>query len=143
MNLFNRKNRRSRTRRGALQAAQLLLVLPIFLLVLFGIIQFGAFFMQQQRLESAVNVAAQIAAAEHDTDTLRQEAAEEAFYSALSQVSWQKQVELSIDLVHLNGEAVKVSAAVPSSAVLPDVLAWVGLGLGNQQMSAQAVMKRS
>jgi Flp pilus assembly protein TadG len=132
-----------RQRRGALQAAQLLFVLPILLIVLFGIVQFGAYFMQQQKLQSAVNVAAQIASAEHDSDGQRISQAETAFYEALGEVAWRDDVQLEIDVARVAGEAVKVAVSVPTRAVLPDSLAWVGLGLGEQRMSAQAVMKRS
>jgi Flp pilus assembly protein TadG len=135
--------RRRLRRRGVTQAVQLLLVLPILLIVLFGAVQFGAYFMQQQRLQAAVDVAAQIAAAEHDSDALRKAAAEEAFASALTGVGWQKSVTLELDLAHVSGEAVKVTAIVPLKAVIPDVLAWAGLGLGNQTMDAQAVLKKS
>ena len=135
--------RRGRRRRGVTQAVQLLLVLPILLIVLFGAVEFGMYFMQQQRLQAAVDVAAQIAAAEHDSDSLRRAAAEEAFASSLTGVAWQNAVKLELDLAHVAGEAVKASASVPLKAAIPDVLAWAGLSFGERKMTAQVVMKRS
>ena len=101
------------------------------------------YFMQQQRLQAAVDVAAQIAAAEHDSDSLRRAAAEEAFASSLTGVAWQNAVKLELDLAHVAGEAVKASASVPLKAAIPDVLAWAGLSFGERKMTAQVVMKRS
>jgi type II secretory pathway pseudopilin PulG len=128
-------------RYGALQSMELLIVLPILALIGAGLFQFGMFFIEQQRLQSAVDAAARVAAQHRDEYASRQNA-EAVFYETLGKVAWANRCDLDIS-VRLVEQApvVVVEVKVPSTQVQPDLLGIVGLGLTDSDyMSARALM---
>lgn len=132
---------RSRKRRGALQAGELLVVLPVLGLIGMGIFQFGVFFMQQQRLQSAVDASCRVAARPYPTIDKRVERAEEAFYETLGNVPWADDCKLQVEFSRELDGSVRVSVEVPAKLVLPDLLGWVGLGHKKEdRLAAAAVM---
>jgi type II secretory pathway pseudopilin PulG len=88
---------RSRRRRGALQTAELLIVLPVLGLIGMGLFQYGIFFVQQNRLQSAVDAACRVAAQEKD-HYARQHKSEAMFYEVLGEVTWKQECQLDISL---------------------------------------------
>ena len=136
-----RHNLRSRPRRGALQTAELLVVLPVLGLIGMGLFQYGIFFVQQQRLQSAVDAACRVAAQEKDPYS-RQYKSEAMFYEVLGEVTWSQECDLQITQRDVSGSlAAMVEVQVPSRSVLPDLLGWVGLGIRTEdRMQAKALM---
>jgi Flp pilus assembly protein TadG len=132
---------RSRRRRGALQTAELLIVLPVLGLIGMGLFQYGIFFVQQNRLQSAVDAACRVAAQEKD-HYARQHKSEAMFYEVLGEVTWKQECQLDISLRDVSGSpAAMVEVKVPTRSVLPDLLAWVGLGIKKEdRMQARALM---
>src|SRR5690606_29071290 len=132
---------RSRWRRGALQTAELLVVLPVLGLVGMGLFQYGIFFVQQNRLQSAVDAACRVAAQEKNPH-VRQYKSEAMFYEVLGEVTWSDQCELQITQRDVSGSlAAMVEVKVPSRSVLPNLLGWVGLGIKeDDRMRAKALM---
>lgn len=132
---------RSGRRRGALQTAELLVVLPVLGLIGMGLFQYGIFFVQQQRLQSAVDAACRVAAQEKDPYT-RQIKTEAMFYEVLGPVTWSQECDLEITQRDVSGSlAAMVEVKVPSRSVLPDLLGWVGLGIKKEdRMQAKALM---
>jgi Flp pilus assembly protein TadG len=137
-------NRKPKHRRGALQSAELLLVLPLLALVGMGTVQFGLYFMQQQRLQSAVDAAARAAAGEFAYEADRLAAAEETFASVLGEVTWKDECELEIVPGDRPGSNVAINVSVPATSVLPNLLVWTGLGWkAEDKIAAAAVMRRT
>lgn len=129
-------------RRGALQSMELLVLLPILGLIGAGLFQFGIFFIEQQRLQSAVDAACRVAAQQHSSDDTRQTKAEAMFFQVLGNVSWSKSCDVDISLrLVADSPAAMVEVKVPSKQVQPDLLGFVGLGLSDDDyMSATALM---
>ena len=136
-----RHNLRSHQRRGALQTAELLVVLPVLGLIGMGLFQYGIFFVQQQRLQSAVDAACRVAAQEKNPHA-RQYKSEAMFYEVLGEVTWSQECDLQITQRDVSGSlAAMVEVKVPSRSVLPDLLGWVGLGIKkDDRMQAKALM---
>jgi Flp pilus assembly protein TadG len=129
-------------RRGALQSMELLVVLPVLILIGAGLFQFGMFFIEQQRLQSAVDAACRIAAQQHGSSQIAQEKASAVFYESLGHVRWASSCQLEISFRMVEGSPVAMAEVqVPSQQVQPNLLGFVGLGLNkDDRMSARAIM---
>jgi Flp pilus assembly protein TadG len=138
------KNMKRKKHRGALQSAELIFILPLLGLVGMGTVQFGLYFMQQQRLQSAVDAAARTAAGDFAYEDDRLAAAQEEFNRVLGNVVWKEDCELQFVPGSGTGSNVEISVSVPATAVLPNLLVWTGLGwTAEDQISAAAVMRRT
>jgi Flp pilus assembly protein TadG len=121
---------------------ELLIVLPILFLIGAGLFQFGMFFIEQQRLQSAVDAAVRIAAQQHGNSQIAQEKASAVFYESLGHVRWASSCQLDISYRMVEGSPVAVAQVqVPSQQVQPNLLAIVGLGhTKDDRMTAKAIM---
>jgi Flp pilus assembly protein TadG len=133
-----------RPARGALFSVELLLVLPIALVLLFGLIEFGFLMTAKQRVEAASREAARVAALGGDERAVAR-AAKIALGPKLAQNAVVK-TNLHDDESgrgrERDRERVVVCVAVPSKCAAPDLLSFVGISLRGQRLEAAAAMRR-
>ena len=129
---------RSRRRRGAVLSIELLFVLPIALTVLLAIIEFSMLWSARQLVEAAAAVGCR-----------------EATYPGASMPTVRRAIERSLVRRNLiesyrvevqggarSGDEVQLVVRVPMATAAPDLLAMFGYRLQDQEIVAQAVMRR-
>ena len=128
---------------------ELLLVVPILLIILLGIAQFYLMATAREELLGASRLGARVAAAgsSNQKDQVRsqvQGAVSQALgtgrlHSAQVQVTWPDEVTPP---PHGTTDWVQVTISIPLKSVVPDVLGWAGMTLGNNTLVVATVAKQ-
>jgi hypothetical protein len=134
--LANRKGRKGGV------AMELLLVLPLLLAVLLGTVELSLWLAAQQQVSLASREGARVAATGGTRADVNQ-----AIRLALGDARFQR-AQVTTWLTDSNsqplpsGEPVSVLVALPASAVVPDLLVFIGLSIRNQKLISQTVMRK-
>ena len=136
----NPPRRRARRRAGA--ALELLLVFPVLLSLLLALIQFSMLLAARQQLAGASREAARVAAQGGDLTAVQTAAALYLGQGNLSNAQVQAVLTDSTGMALPSGAPVSVTVQVPASQAAPDLLAFVGVSLQNEVISAQTVMRK-
>ena len=145
----HRKPRGESARHGVL-TIELLLALPILLLVMLAIIEFGILLVSSQ----AVNAAAAVGAREATLPSATPESVTAAVQKALQgwkflpalepvkiEVNGEPSDQLPLDDA-ITGDSVAVTVCVDSAEAAPNLLKYIGLTLAGQKTCSTAVMRK-
>lgn len=130
-----------RQRRGALQTIELLIALPVLILIVCAIFEFGLMFLAQQRLLLAADVVGRSLMANQGQSA--QSHAESVMFASLGDVAWSRDCELELEVVEEVSGLIRVTTHVPATRVAPDLLAVFGLGIGERLLTASVVVPTS
>lgn len=152
-----RKAAKKSSRIGALLSAELLIVMPILIIVIFGIVEVSLVLSGQGQLESAVQAAARFASL--DSMLVEEEcnsgAIEARFISSLPDQRMKNafgqdgggKFEIFVNGVLVDGncmvnqgDMVTIRATMPMSAVAPDLLGVIGLALQGRTVTSTATV---
>lgn len=130
-----------KARRGAL-AVELLFVFPVLLAILLGTVQLSLWLAAQQQVALASREGARVAATGGSSaevaSLVRQVLGEKRFSQAEVQTSL---TSLSGQTV-APGDPVAVVVRLPARAVVPDLLAFVGISIRHEVLVSQTVMRK-
>ncbi len=135
----NAPRRRAR-RAGA--ALELLLVLPVLLSLLVAMVEFSLLLVARQQLAGASREAARVAAQGGDLAAVQ--AAASLYLGTGNLANAQVLANLTDEggMPLPSGAPVVVTVQVPATQAAPDLLAFVGLSLMDETLSAQTVMRK-
>ncbi len=153
----NRNNRnirqRAKSRLGAVLSIELVMALPILLAVLLALVEFGTLLMASQAVNAAAHVGAREAALAGSRDGLVVSAIQNATSSYQWQADAQTTVYINGTLVSLSdgndnlanatsGDLISVTVSVPMNRAAPDLLKFVGIGLGSNELTNTYVTRK-
>lgn len=153
-NRNNRHNRRhAKMRLGAVLSIELVMALPILLAVLLALVEFGTLLMASQAVNAAAHVGAREAALAGSRDGLVLSAIQNATSSYQWQADAQTTVYINGTLVSLSdasdslanarsGDLISVTVSVPMNRAAPDLLNFVGIGLGTNELTNTYVTRK-
>jgi Flp pilus assembly protein TadG len=127
-------------RRGGV-ALELLFVLPILLAVLLGAVEFSLWLTAQQQVNLAAREGARAAATGGTLDDVNA-AVKLALGARFDKATVQAQLTDAGGNPLPPGQPVTVAVALPATAVVPDLLAFVGLSVRNVSLVGQTVMRK-
>jgi Flp pilus assembly protein TadG len=133
---------RRRARRRAGVTLELLLVFPILLALLLAMIQFSMLLVARQQLTGASREAARVAAQGGDLSAVQAAASLYLGQGNLSNAQVQAVLTDPAGLPLPSGAPVSVTVQVPAIQAAPDLLAFVGVSLKDEVLSAQTVMRK-
>lgn len=136
----NPPRRRARRRAGA--ALELLLVFPVLLSLLLAMVQFSMLLAARQQLTGASREAARVAAQGGDLVAVQTAASLYLGSGSLANAQVVASVTDANGMPLPSGAPVAVTVQVPATQAAPDLLAYVGLSLRNEMLSAQTVMRK-
>jgi Flp pilus assembly protein TadG len=145
---------RRRDRKGLALSVELIVVLPVLLLVLVAMVEYGILLVSSQGISAAANVGARQAAlpssSKADVDA--------AVETALGGFIWQGRQET---LVFVNGakdnsvapntglldasttgDEIQVTVSIDADEVTPDILRYIGLSLAGSQVTSTFITRR-
>jgi Flp pilus assembly protein TadG len=129
---------RRRSRRGAVLSTELILLVPIAFGLLMALAEFSMLWLANQRVVAAAQAACRTATLPGATvDAVQQAAA-----SALAKPALISQATIEVTWAQHSGDPVLVEVRLPMRAAAPDLLAFLGFGLGDGQLVAQCVMRK-
>jgi Flp pilus assembly protein TadG len=137
---INPPRRRARRRAGV--ALELLLVFPILLSLLLAMIQFSMLLVARQQLTGASREAARVAAQGGDLNAVQTAASLYLGQGNLSNAQVQAVLTDATGMPLPSGAPVSVTVQVPANQAAPDLLAFVGVSIKNEVLSAQTVMRK-
>lgn len=132
----------AKRRRRGLVAVELLFVLPLLLAVLLGTVEFSLWLTAQQQVNLASREGARVAATGGNRDDV-----DAVVRVALGPGRFDR-ATITATLTDedgdpvLPGRPVAVVVQLPAAAVVPDLLAFVGLSIRNQILVGQTVMRK-
>lgn len=131
---------RTHGRRGAILSMELVLILPIFLLLIFSIVEFSMLMSAHTRVANAAHSGARLMSLRGASADEVEEQVNSLLGTALS-----KNCQIDVQPASHAGEIGRVSVRVPMKNASPDLLWIAGYGLAHRSISAEAqmVMERS
>lgn len=137
---ITRRSRHARhgRRLGAIVTMELLLVLPVVLALLLGLVEFSMLWIARQHVQESARAACRVATFPGSN----QQTVNQAAYMALHKQALVSQAQVQIRGGAFSGDLVAVRVAVPMRAAAPDLLAVFGLGFGQTELTAEAVMRK-
>ncbi len=126
-----------RARRGSL-SVELLLILPIVLILLLGLIEFGTWLEVGRKVSTAGRQGARVAALGGSVDDVDRAVRRSLGNGPMSAA----QVYVSASFDGEPGEPVAVRVEIPAALVVPDLLGLIGLGHGDRKIGTTVVMRR-
>jgi Flp pilus assembly protein TadG len=130
--------KRARPRQGAIQAVELLLLLPIILALILGMVEYSMILSIDQQLAVASRQGARVAAQGGSAAEV-----EAAARLVLGTSNVALNTEVTSQLSDVSGDTVAVRVAVADAAsVVPDVLRFVGFTIKDQPLAGLTVMRR-
>ena len=116
---------------------ELVMILPIFGIVLFGLFEFSLLFAARGRVVEASRAGARMACLAGAT----REAVEEAALGTLDH-SLRQTAQVRVDLGEATGDVARVAVVVPMTEAAPDLLWPVGFGLDGRTLYAETRMAK-
>ena len=139
--LPRRSHKRGRARRaGAVFSLELLLVLPILMIVVFGLVELSLLLMGMQRVQSASSVACQIGTLPATDVAAQEQAMEAAAENVLGTADMIAGYSMQRELGLYTGDPVVVQITVPMTAAAPDLLKIIGFSLEGRELTAHMQM---
>ncbi len=132
-----RQGRPQPSRRGFLNSAELVLVLPILAVLLAGLVEFSLLFFARGEIVDAARAAARIASYPGATDQDIEREVRRMLSPRL-----QRGMKIRWKPGEHPGDVVVVGIAVPMTAATPDLLWPIGLSVRGRQLYAEARMRR-
>lgn len=131
---------RTSRRRGAILSMELVLVLPIFLLLIFSIVEFSMLMSAQTRVATAAQSGARMMSISGASGEEVQERVKDLLGPAFAD-----DCSIEIQPASKPGEVGRVYVRVPMRCASPDLLWMVGFGLSERSIESDAamVMERS
>ena len=117
---------------------ELILVLPIVLGLVFAVIEFGMLWSTNQRVKEAATAGCRTATFRGADLTAVRRAVEQTLNRRDLVATYTIDVRNAAPDAH----EVAVTVKVPMKAAAPDLLSFIGFGLRDREMSAQAVMRK-
>jgi Flp pilus assembly protein TadG len=139
--LAKRPARTCRRRRGRL-VLELLLVLPILLGLIGGMVEFSLLLGARQQLLAASREGARVAAQGGDAVEVEQAVRTFLGRGNLQAAHVQSVLTDAAGNPLATGDGVQVVVRLPAAAAAPDLLAFVGVSLGDQVLVARTVMRK-
>jgi Flp pilus assembly protein TadG len=133
---------RRRARRRAGVALELLLVFPILLGLLLAMVQFSMLLVARQQLAGASREAARVAAQGGDLTAVQTTAELYLGQGNLSNAQVMATLTDSSGMPLPSGAPVSVTVQVPANQAAPDLLAFFGVSIKDEVVSAQTVMRK-
>jgi Flp pilus assembly protein TadG len=135
-------NRRNHRRRAGTVAVELLIVLPLLLSLLLGMVEFSMFLAARQQVTTASREGARVAALGGTTAEVQLAVAQFLGAGNLGNANAQVQFIAQAGLSAASGDAVQVIVSLPVTQAVPDLLAFAGISLQNQNIVASTVMRK-
>lgn len=132
------RRRNRRIRKGALLTMELLLVLPIVVGLLLAIVEFGLLWQANAQLKLASEAGCRIASLPGSDER----AVHAAIDAALVHEGLIAGRRVSIAGGDCSGEPVAVEIRLAMRAAAPDLLAFIGFGLGEEELFARTVLRK-
>lgn len=132
----------SRQRYGALLCIELLFVLPIILIVLFAILEFGCLWSANLRVKAASQAACRVATLPAETPEDMMRAVRRMAAQSLGSASLSRSSQIRVEAAEHSGDPVAVEIRVPMSAAAPNMLAMFGLKLEGRELIGRTVMRK-
>lgn len=134
-----RRGMRSRQRKGALLSAEMLLVSPAMILLLFGIVEIGVLASTYNELKQASHVGARAGATAPAAHV--KEAVVWAVEEVLKDSALRDKVTIACDEVVDSGTIFHVSVAMKKDQAAPDLLSVLGFSLSGKLEASTAMRK--
>ena len=132
-----------RTRRaGAINCMELLFVLPVLLIVVFAILEFGCLWSANLRVKAASQAACRVATLPAATPEEMMLAVQRMSDQSLGNASLVRSSKINVQPAEHSGDPVTVEVRVPMSAAAPDMLAVFGLELKGRELIGRTVMRK-
>lgn len=129
---------RRRSRRGAVLSTELILLVPIAFGLLMALAEFSMLWLANQRVVAAAQAACRTATLPGATA----QAVQQAAAAALGKPVLISQATIEVTWAAHAGEPVQVEVRLPMRSAAPDLLGFLGFGLGDRQIVAQCVMRK-
>lgn len=129
---------RRRSRRGAVLSTELILLVPITFGLLMALAEFSMLWLANERVVAAAQAACRTATLPGATT----QAVQQAAASALGKPVLISQATIEVTWAAHAGEPVWVEVRLPMRSAAPDLLGFLGFGLGDRQIVAQCVMRK-
>jgi Flp pilus assembly protein TadG len=136
------QKRTPRRRKGALLSVELVFVLPILLIILFGFVELSLLLMGMQRVQAASSAACRVATLPATDADLQQQAMREAAAGALGKAGMVETFQMNSDIGPNAGDPVAVEISVPMAAAAPDLLRVIGFSLQGRQLVVRTQMSK-
>lgn len=148
-----RKGRKAKSRLGAVLSIELVMAMPILLVVLLALVEFGTLLMASQGVNAAAAVGTREASLAGSRDALVQQ----ALANAIDTYPWKtsatttvfingQQISLTDGTDNLaaarSGDLISVTVSVPMTAAAPNLLSFVGISLGSNQLTNTYVTRK-
>jgi hypothetical protein len=122
-------------RRGAVLSMELVLVLPLFLLLIFSLVEFSMLTAGQARVASAAQAGARYMSLSGAGESAVQERVAQVLGADLSAVC-----SIAVEPAIYVGETGYVTVSVPMQTASPDLLWFIGFGLAGRSLEMRAGM---
>jgi hypothetical protein len=132
----------SRDARRGSAAVELLFVFPVVLALLLGTVEFSLWLAAQQQVTLAAREGARVAATGGSSDDVNSAVALVLGSTRASQAQVVSVLTASDGTSLVPGDPVLVQVQLPASAVVPDLLIFLGLSIKNQAILSQTVMRK-
>ena len=128
-------------KRGGLLVVELLLVLPVVLALAVAALEFGLMLTARQQLLAASREGARVGSHGADEEEIRAAVTRVLGNGSLGRAAVQANFfHEDTDHPQFGRDRVEVYIHVPTTQVVPDLLAWVGLSFRDQELVACTVM---
>lgn len=135
------QRRPARKRRGSV-TLETILLLPVFLVVLFGTVEFGLVLIAKQQLLTASREGARVGALGGSETEVRAAVARVLGSGNLAGADVQARLTDDSGVPLASGEPVEVSVDLPADAATPDLLRLIGYSLDGQHVVARTSMRK-
>lgn len=133
-------------RRGGVLSVEMLFLLPLLMLFVLAIVQFGMMLHARQQLSAACREAARTAALGGDAERIRQTLLMHLGDSRLSASTFKITDKDGRPVYHPGevppGEPIEVWVECPVHCVVPDLLGWTGYSIKNDVIVCRTVMRK-
>jgi Flp pilus assembly protein TadG len=137
--------RARRRRAGALLSAELLFVLPILMMFLLAIAEYGLLALAGQRLQFAAQAGARAATLSYNDATAYEAAIKQAVEAALISPTLVAHYTLAFTpfaSAQNTGDQVEVKVTAPMTAAAPDMLLVFGVSINGGTLTGRCVMRK-
>jgi len=131
-----------RQRRGAVHSMGLILVLPILMMVVLGIIEFGLLLLANHHVEVASQQGCRAATFPLAADESLERVVRDAVERSLARSDLIRSYRLRIEGARYTGDPVLVEVSVPMADAAPDLLSWIGFNLKGRRLISHTVMRK-
>lgn len=131
-------DRRGRRRLGAVLTLELILVLPIALVLIFGVIETSLLWSCSHRVQAAAAAGCRVATYPGAT----MYAVRQAIESSLDKSALVQAYQVEVAGGPRSGDEICVTVNVPQTACAPDLLRVVGFSLQGNVVTARSIMRR-